>query len=89
MSATWRLDAACADSGEPELFDPIGEYEPVEFMMRRAKSAVARYCAACPVAGACHQEAEVHEYLGVWGGKLRERRHVRDLLAMITPSARR
>lgn len=83
MSAAWRDDAACADCNEPELFDPLGEREPADHMMQRARIAVARYCAICPVIEPCRQEAEVHEYLGVWSGCVRERRHTRDLLAGI------
>lgn len=83
MSAAWRKEAACADCEEAGLFDPLGEKEPADHMMQRAKIAVARYCAVCPVVVACRREAEVHEYLGVWGGVQRERRHTRDLLAGI------
>jgi hypothetical protein len=89
MSAAWRAEAVCAESGDAELFDPLGEREPVEHMVRRARVAVARYCAVCPVVNACRQEAQVHEYLGVWGGLLRERRHVRNLLASIDPAGSR
>lgn len=89
MSAAWREEAACAKSGDAELFDPLGEKEPLDHMIRRARQAVARYCVNCPVVGPCHQEAEVHEYLGVWGGALRERRYTRNLLAVIAPKPRR
>lgn len=89
MSAAWRDEAACADSGEASLFDPLGEKEPVDQMVHRAKLAVARYCAVCPVVTSCSQEAELHEYQGTWGGKLRERRHVRDLISIIAPAGQR
>lgn len=85
MSAAWREDAACADSGEPELFDPVGENEPIEFAHRRAQVAVARYCARCPVLDECGREAELHEYQGVWSGYRRDRRHAYDLLGERRP----
>lgn len=58
-TATWRLEAACADE-DPDLF-----FAGDDASVRAAK----QVCATCPVRTPCLETAlAVNEMHGVWGG---------------------
>ena len=61
----WRDRAECLDSGDPELFFPVGNTGPALEQIEQAKL----ICSACSVRDVCLAWAMEHNQdAGVWGG---------------------
>lgn len=67
----WRHDAACLDTGEPELFFPLGDTAYTHLQIAEAKD----ICEGCHVQQACLDWAVDHgQDSGIWGGLTEDER---------------
>ena len=67
----WRHDAACLDTGEPELFFPVGDTAYTYLQVAEAKA----ICEGCQVQPACLAWAVDHgQDAGIWGGLTEDER---------------
>lgn len=67
----WHDDAACLNSGDPEVFFPAGTTGDAALQIYAAK----QVCATCPVRPQCLEFALTsRQDFGVWGGLTEEER---------------
>jgi hypothetical protein len=72
----WRSEARCIDA-DPNLFDAPEQGEQGEALRTRLLEAVT-FCARCPVAAECLDDARIHGDVGVRGGILYARTNLSD-----------
>lgn len=65
--SAWRLQAACRDAADPEIFFP-----PNRVLYNNPDAEWRKYCFDCPVSAACTMSAVDSKAEGVWGGRLFE-----------------
>jgi WhiB family transcriptional regulator, redox-sensing transcriptional regulator len=62
----WRADAKCRETGDPELYFPVGHSNADLKQIDKAKTV----CKRCPVSAACLDWAiSTGQDHGIWGGK--------------------
>jgi len=65
--SAWRLEAACRNAADPEIFFP-----PNRVLYNNPDAEWRKYCFDCPVVANCSIEGERSKALGVWGGAFRQ-----------------